>query len=804
MNKRLKISDSSWRYGSYPRKDFKNDSIYKFYQYMEVSANRIRGEFHVTDAFVEELLKLKMISLEKAEIYRHQLSAFFAHLEEKDEWPAETVFGAIRHLRSQVIGNEVLENYKQFCMHHAKLPAWNEALKQEEKKEEVFQKSQSLMFALCEPQWFDLMRRDVIRAIEQGKHVYLLCGAKGESLPTEKMLVTSLGDQLESVVCLQVESEDFGFHAAGISWDEKLQSAIEAQRAGLFFYGEEGLLQCKNLKLPSIVHAVPNSYFAKAVTNQFGNEKACMVYVPAHWNILSYVSLTAKTKISYWHLARMWEMYGDDVYKKTVEEMYLTWPQCFLNIYESGVKCQAINKDYPIQVKWDNNILQEDSIYGMFYQKREEAIGDYLNQTGSFTYLSGYFDEQLKQSPFSWKEMENPGILVHGIKTGQAQKSKVMDVSQSGTLRQVLEEKNVKGLQLFSNFLFFLTPKIAQFYNKLRADRPREQIDFQQGHVDYFLSKQEEKRVETFPLYKKACIAMKEDGSFVFFNHSLGGGRLNFGKFSLQWKASDVNRLEESDATPVAVYTPFLSQKDVGAGNEYVLPVGEGRLNLVIIQDEIICMRKGEVLLPCIGVVLSLSEEMGEAFLKKMEAKALENGYYACDHMEFQLELERPMDVPEEAWKQVIWSYGGGMTLFKDGKNLFPMDYKKQMKLEESWLFQEGWMSPLSRQTQESEIHKLTRHPRTAIGVTKGGELFVLVYSGRTAFSGGADYCEMCRIAEQLIPDIEYMMNVDGGGSSVLGISLDGNFMELSYPATSKTNVAGMVRKINTVLCLEQ
>ena len=46
-------------------------------------------------------------------------------------------------------------------------------------------------------------------------------------------------------------------------------------------------------------------------------------------------------------------------------------------------------------------------------------------------------------------------------------------------------------------------------------------------------------------------------------------------------------------------------------------------------------------------------------------------------------------------------------------------------------------------------------------------------------------------------------MNVDGGGSAMLGMAIDGRFMELSYPATSMDSCAGMVRPINTVLCLE-
>ena len=138
------------------------------------------------------------------------------------------------------------------------------------------------------------------------------------------------------------------------------------------------------------------------------------------------------------------------------------------------------------------------------------------------------------------------------------------------------------------------------------------------------------------------------------------------------------------------------------------------------------------------------------------------------------------------------------MSLILEGKSMFE-DHGGSWSLEE-----EGWMSPLSRQTQETEVHKMARHPRTAVGTTKNGDFFVLVFSGRTLLSAGADYRQMCLIAKKLFPDVWCMMNVDGGGSSVLGTSIGGSFMELSYPATSMGSCAGMVRPINTVLCLEQ
>jgi len=109
-------------------------------------------------------------------------------------------------------------------------------------------------------------------------------------------------------------------------------------------------------------------------------------------------------------------------------------------------------------------------------------------------------------------------------------------------------------------------------------------------------------------------------------------------------------------------------------------------------------------------------------------------------------------------------------------------------------------MSPLSRQTQESDLHTLSRHPRTAIGQTKNGDMVLLVFSGRTRLSRGADYVEMCRIARQIFPDVENLMNVDGGASAVLCMVRNGVVTELNCPSTAGTTCAGMARPIKTLL----
>jgi len=194
------------------------------------------------------------------------------------------------------------------------------------------------------------------------------------------------------------------------------------------------------------------------------------------------------------------------------------------------------------------------------------------------------------------------------------------------------------------------------------------------------------------------------------------------------------------------------------------------------------------------GVVLSLSRELGELFLEKKKLFALGNGYYSPEKLSFSVELDPPEEIEKEEWDKVRWAYGGGLSLILDGVGLCDGEDM------EEWFARDGWTSPLSRQTQESVLHSLIKHPRTAVGTTDKGELVVLVFSGRTGESDGADYKEMCFLARKIVPEIRYLMNVDGGGSAVLGMVYRGSFTELSLPSTSTGNTVGMVRPINTAL----
>jgi len=745
---------------AYRRSDYKTDTIYKFYDYLGVYAqlHPVDGALRCADQFARGLLDRGLISPEELDGYEQLLMAYFTPTALHDRKSVSQIHEEICTLRREMFGIEVLE--KAFDLGKSQsLPFDIAGGIDQRKKKDALLGSGAITFAITQPELFGLMEEDIAKAKARGDSVRVFAFPGG--------------------------------HA---------DLAALPEDACLFFYGEEGLLLCRGLPVDAIVHATPTGYYTRALTNLFGPEENCIIYVPAELDILPWVPLIRRTRLTYRHLARLWEVYGDEIYVRSVPELYARYPDFFMNVYGDAPLSPAET--------WPTLSPSGDAeeFFREYDLRKEQAVAEFLSQVPGLTYRYACFDENLAPVEFP-RDPDTPraGVLVHAIRTRSVRRSGVLSCGQS-SLRQLLTadptvEEN--ALRLYSNFLFFLTPKLSGLYNRLRQDRPAEQIPQERIHLDYALNTADGRRRECFPLFQKACIGMKEDGTFLFFHFRLGGGEIRVNGQGLSWGPEAVDPAEEFSA-PVKVYTPYATAEDREADKEsFVKSVGEGRINLVIIQDKLTCIRRGSVLLPSIGVVVSLEEEFGSRFLARLALPLLEDGYYGCDKTVLSIRLDAPADIPAEEWARVQWAYGGGMTLIDQGVGICDRVQNEDLSPMLECLAREGWMSPLSRQTQESPLHRLERHPRTAIGITAGGELVILVFSGRIRCSRGADYREMIQMARSLFPDIRQLMNVDGGGSSVLAMSVGRRLMELSYPATSTASCAGMIRPIHTALCLE-
>lgn len=767
---------------SYPRAELKKDVLYAYYRYKDVdmSFSKVTGSVtRFADRAAAQMLELGLVGKQTVEAYAARVCETLQDIREYDDRSVEHIYEAVAGVRRQALGVDALENLRQYRADHpVAFDPVDGGIDQTAKKAQLLESRGAVLFVLCQAQFKELLCRDVGDALAKGKAVYIAASSQqGRDLPTRQVLQNWLGEHSD-VTYLTA-------HSGNVDFDKTLQAYIDQKRACLFFYGEEGLLHCRGLTVDAVVHAVPKGFHAQALTNLLGTPKACVVYVPAGWDVTRFVRLKDKTRLSFWQLARLWRDHGDGIYEMTVQQLHRSYPGYFLNIYD------RTEKDWPISVDMTS---EEGDTLQQYDAARDKAIKQYLDGFENITYYSAYFDPEMNRQPICWDSTrKQEGILVQGVRVKRAQGAQVVQCGKGVTLRQKFAAQPKAETAIVSNFLFFLTPKLGVLYNDLRADRPLEQADAAAGHLDYMLCHQDGKRIETFPLFRKTCIAMKADGQFLFFNYRLGGGSVQVGGETLRWEKDHVD-CPESRA-PIQVFTPYYSLSDEDADRQtYRTLVGQDRINLVILQDKLCALRDGDVVLPSVGVAVSLERQLGQRLIKALDLKPLEDGYYDVSGPSLTVKLDGPEQIDPTEWETVQWAYGGGLSLILDGVGLCDGDHM------DAWFREDGWKSPLSRQTQESALHTLVKHPRTAIGITENGELVILVFSGRTWRSTGADYDQMCRIARQLCPDIRWLMNVDGGGSAMLGMVQNGSFMELSCPSTSTGSVVGMVRPINTVL----
>lgn len=749
MESYLRLTNDN-RSSGYRRGDIRHDVLYGYCKMSDVAVSVSRKDGTVTrisDDMADGMLRDGLITREQYDTYMQTLTEDIYRFDRFDECSSETVYGHISRIRKNVLGSAV----DRYLLNLAKggYSFTPDGIDQREKKVFLLKECKAVIFAITRAEMFGLMLNDIKLAKENG--AWVICDPALTDLLPEGIRVLTLED-------------------GGISYDGELQKHVDSGEACLFVYGEEGLTSCRGLLVDALVYAVPAGYLAQAVTGLWSGE-GCVVYVPKGLDVTEYVPLTKKTRLNYGILYRLWKDNGDKVYGMTLEELYGRYPQYFINVYSGEPS------DLPLEIKADS--LSD------FDRQLDEGLRDYLSSFDNAEYRSAYFDKDLDQKPICYdSDREQNGILVQGVKIKKAESAEVISCEKGKTPRQMFKKLNYSGAGIVSNFLFFMTPKLGVLYNDLRKNRIYEQADAASGHLDYMRTD----KTETFPLFSKACIAMKDDGRFLFFNHRLGGGSVCISGISYRWEKESVN----SDTASVRIYAPSHGAKDRDADrNTYKLAVGAGRVNLVLLRDRVTCIRRGDVLLPSVGVVLSLTEKDALPLLER--CLPLDDGYFDVSGLNLEVKLDTPEGVDPEEWKKVRWAYGGGLTLIRDGVGLCDGDNM------EKWFDEEGWTNPLSRQTQESNLHSLVKHPRTAIGCTEDGSLVILVYSGRTWRSTGADYSEMITVARDMFPDIRYLMNCDGGGSAMLGMVKDGSFLELSFPSTSSGSCAGQVRPINTV-----
>ena len=679
----------------------------------------------------------------------------------------EEICRAVFALRKDVLGAAPFQNaYLQKGAGHS--PSGID----QKKFTDALQKKDCAVFYLSEPYFAEDFVRAVQAAEKAGRRIYVLTFPGDPALPDEETVARLLKGV--SFTPLPAPRSFGAAKLEAVEPDGALSRAIETDCAALFAYGEEALLAVRKLTLPAEVLLLPRGIPAKAVTGLFTKPEVCRLFVPKGFDPVRGASLVKKTEYSYLQIASLAEKYGEIIYTETPEEWYRRDPGLFFSIYDDHLPCRR-ERDFTVK--------------GGVEEARRAHLKKKLDSLSGVRYLTGYFDpERFEEHPvdFSASEKQNR-ILTDGVLIAPGGDTEIFP-GGDGALspRARFFDRKEKGAAVLSNFAFFFTSKLASAYDRLREDRPLEQLSFPAGYVDYCrYTDPSGVRHESFPLYRKACLAGKKGGKYAAFSFELKGGSVLIASALFRWETPN------DPASPAALFTPLLSEKDEGRDSAfYRKEVGRGRLNFVFIGERLLCVRKGGVLLPPMGVVLSLNETEQAKILPLLTP--LSNGYFSPD-LPSEIRLDPPEGISREEWDGFDWVYGGGLGLV-DGENEITRENF------ESWCRREGWLSPLSCQTQESSLHIPARHPRTGVGVTKKGELFILVYSGRSALSLGADYVEMVRIARKMIPGIRFFINWDGGGSSLLALLEGDRLTEISLPSPSDESITGMARPIHSMI----
>ena len=504
VSNHLRISDPE-RGRGYLRKALKGDVLYGFYRHKQLQISFVKasgGTTRVTDLLTRQMVTDGIISEHQHMQCQQRMEAEFATVAQvaaHDEASIEELYDLCHKIRLDTLGSGAFEQAATAAANRSCDFDLTGCIDQHRKKAQLLHSCKAIVFALNQPEFLSFMEDDLEAAQQLKKDIYVLCGSNW------------LQNHLDcrNVTFLSVEED-------GIAYDKKLQGCIDCAEACIFAYGEDGLLKCRSLNVDSIVHAVPTGYYCQAVTNQLGQKKPCLVYIPAHFDITPWVGLRERTRLSFWHLAQLWKAHGDKIYAMDVPQLYRLYPSFFINIYEND----PASAPSPIVV----DLPEGGDVFSQFDSCRETAIGNYLSGFEDTSYTAAYFDKSLQPQPICYDSTQKqPGILVHAVRIKRAKASRVISCEKGKTLRQMFTSDQTG---IVSNFLFFMTQKLATLYNDLRQDRPMEQANVATGHLDYMLCYRENERIETFPLFRKTCIAMKENGEFIFFNFRLGGGQV--------------------------------------------------------------------------------------------------------------------------------------------------------------------------------------------------------------------------------------------------------------------------------------
>ncbi|MCT4543760.1 MAG: phosphodiester glycosidase family protein [Vallitalea sp.] len=756
------IADKNFIQGCYKRKKYIGYQKVKQYQHIDVTADITTQNKYIKDEFVEELYKNGFITDIQYNNYVDELKDFFMDLPNMNDKTDVEIYNLVIHKRNKYFRETCLEYLNELICNSYTTVSYQEISgidqgnildKLQDKNKNVYLVADNYSYV---PQLIGYYKKlkdgfDKVYIIVKEKNNFAL-------VPTQRDIIhylktTEQDKEIENISFIINNNSDYGFDL----------SKFEVENANdiLIGFGEWCLESFKELNIDSFVCCRSEKLMTRALTNALSENEMHFIYISKGYNVFNYINMVEKTVLNYKMLSWLYDIIGVDAYVKDLKTLFNEFPNVFFNSNSH----EMIELDKEKSKEEQNNLYTIEDI-------RQQKIKNHIEENFKGINLNDYVfkDENGKDVRVNYIEIENKQDINININTWT-----------SAVSPRRFYKKYEEGNYIASNFLFFITPKTIELYNRLRGIRKKEKINKFGWHIDYKYESNDKKKVETFPLYNKAAIGKKKNGGIEFFRKQLTDGEIVLNNTVIQWNDSDINAVDERD---VIVYTPMGESKNDVDYNDYTKSIGSNRVNIICVDDFLVTIRKGDVILPNIGAVVSLSMEKWQELFP--ESTFDKDGYMDISNLSYRLCLKGSDDYE--------WCYGGGMFLIYEGKA-----FDNWTKLEQEFE-QEGWLTKLSMQTQESEIHKIEKHPRTVIGLTSDNKFFIMVFSGRSKRSAGANYYELIETAKKIFGDIEYLMNIDGGGSSFLAYITQNELFELNDIAHSNNTCAGVIRPVNSIM----
>lgn len=838
------IYNKNYINGSFLRKELKGHFQYYRYNYAALSIDAAKGDFKIKDSLNDFMFSKNMISKKEHNVFLKYLKNYFHSFVELENLSDEEIYGQIQKRRWEIYSKNAFLALKNFKRNKLK-KYYNKAqvlsgmdsllkeiiyydLKNERRKnnspinridrlkEELSNNNQKFLFLIDHyaqlPFLLKLIAEHLLDIKRESKpEINLLL----KKTPTVDEASLSDWEYLKKIgkdgyINNLLKNERFSLlfydnYSPGIDLSE-LNLVLEKEflkavkkESKVIAFGESLMFSLNQSNFDYYILSAVKSIKAQRYTNLYHDSSLKIPFIVAEVfagevaaSNFSGVELIEKTLYHYNYLL-------DKIGKHKNKNIKQICPKINFNFFSTTF----LDSEFPeFKINREKDLLKIEN-------RKQTKFREIIEKDNNLIYKNSYYDLKNMAKINTFKNLskaEEPLVFNSIIfkESEQIDLSPFVAENTAGGIvsaRELVENSvQPKDSIFYHNFLYFLTDKLITDYNELREGYPLEQLDLNNIFLGYNLQNKIERK-ESFPLYNKGFIAYTNSGKIVFGNRKLEAGNLKINDQLISWSKEQVN--PQKNEFDFIIYTPMienesLAEEEIDFRN-YRYFIGKNRLNLVLIDNKIVVVKKGELILPSIGVVLSFAGEMEAKIKKILSLRKIDAQYYQTGEYDLSIKLESPAEIDNKDWQDILWAYGGGTILVKNGDNLVK-NKEKQIRNFKA----EGWFHPLSKKTQETQLQNWVRGPRTVIGITKDDKFFVATFSGRTNLSCGANFDEVIKVLNKEIGDLNWVMNLDGGASSCLALIYKNELFELNYPAVSNYTAAGMVRPVNSMIFIKK